>query len=211
MIRHQHLLCSQQAAPLRPEPRLPTSSTCLCAHSPGEWFCSSPWAISPAHVHRGKGWCLWEHWDPALLQASTSWEVYRVQQHRKFPSRETHRIRLMFFQQRGYLAKVLWPEHCSGSCVALQDKDNSVISASTTTSTWVVVQLQRGWIFVWKSAAKQTAGCDAHFSHPTFVTTIYWPSFHSSFPSILYGQWSGTDSELDRSFSDGVQQLLCSY
>lgn len=136
-IRHQHLLCSQQAAPLQPEPWLPTSTTCLCAHSPGEWFCSSPWAISPAHVHRGKGWCLWEHWYPALLQTSISQEIHRVQWHRKFPSREAQRIRLTFFQQRGYLDRVLWPEHCSGSCVA----DNSVISASTTTSTWVVVQL----------------------------------------------------------------------
>lgn len=131
-----------------------------------------PWAISPARVH----WWLWEHWDPALLQASAFWEKHRVQRRWKFPSRETHRIRLMFFQQRGYLDRVLWPEHCSGSCVALQDKDSSVISASTTSccsTQWVVVQLQQGQFFLWKSAARQTTGCDAYFSHPAFVTTIY--------------------------------------
>lgn len=115
-------------------------------------------------------------------------EIHRVQGHRKFPSRETHRVRLTFFQQRGYLDRVLWPEHCSGSCVALQDKDNSVISASMTTSTQGAVQLQRGQFFVWKSAATQTTGCDTHFSHTTFVTTGHYFIPLSQLSSIDNGQ-----------------------
>lgn len=208
-ISHQHLLCSQQAAPLPPEPWLPTGTTCLCAHNPGEWFCSSPWAISPARVHGGQGWQLWEHWDPAQLQASTSWEIQSAAATGNFLPGRPSGLGWPFSGREG-----TWIGCCSLSTAlgALWPCNTKTILSSLPawSPTGVVVQLQRSQFLVWESTAEQTTGCDTHLSCPTFFTTIYWPSFHSSFPSILYRQWTRTDGMLDRPFSDGIQQLLCS-
>lgn len=137
------------SAPSR-QPRFDLSPSCLqappaCVHTTlGSDAAAAPRPSAlPRFIVARAGGCESTGIQPCCKQAPPG--KYRVQQHRKFPSRDTHRIRLTFFQQRGHLDRVLWREHRSGSCEAF--KDNSVISASRTTSTRVVVQLKRGLFF----------------------------------------------------------------